>query len=105
MSTFSIPVSETTDAFIQQVDLDGVVYDLGFRWNPRDDHWFLDVGIDGVVSIAGIKLINTTDLLGQFGRIEDLPAGTLQIVDLDDLDRDPNADNFGDRVQLRYVEF
>lgn len=104
MSRFFVPVAETTDAFVEQVDLDGRVYDLAFRWNARDVHWFLDVGRDGVVLIAGVKLVNSTDLLGQFGRIENLPPGILSIEDLDDADADPDDENFGDRVQLVYEE-
>ena len=104
MSDFVIPVSETTDSFIEQVDLDGRVYDLQFHWNERDNHWFLDIGRDGTFLINGIKLVNSPDLISEFGRIEDLPPGLLSVEDLDDIDTDPNATNFGDRVQLRYTE-
>lgn len=101
--TVIIPVTKTTDAFMQQVALDGVVYDLTFYWNPRGNHWFIDIGRDSVTLIRGVKLVNSSDLLQQFSRIEGLPSGVLQVVDLDGLDRDPDASNFGDRVQLRYV--
>jgi len=101
---YTIPVSETTDAFIEQVELDGDIYDLSFRWNARDHHWFLDIGQDEVVLIAGIKLVNSPDLIGEFGRIEDLPPGVLSVEDLDGNYADPDDMNFGDRVQLRYDE-
>lgn len=104
MSDFIIPVSETTDSFIEQVDLDGRIYDLQFRWNVRDNHWFLDIGRDGVFLINGVKLVNSPDLISEFGRIEELPPGLLSVIDLDNVDSDPNSTNFGDRVQLRYTE-
>lgn len=104
MSDFIIPVSETTDSFIEQVDLDGLIYDLQFHWNARDNHWFMDIGRSGIFLLNGIKLVNTSDLISEFGRIEDLPPGVLSVVDLDDVYTDPNDVNFGDRVQLRYAE-
>jgi len=104
MSDFIIPVSETTDSFIEQVDLDGRIYDLQFHWNERDNHWFMDIGRDGVFLIKGVKLVNSPDLISEFGRIEDLPEGILSVEDLDGFYSDPDDTNFGDRVQLRYTE-
>lgn len=104
MSAFIIPVAETTEAFIEQVDLDGFIYDLQFHWNSRDNHWFMDIGRDGVFLLEGVKLVASGDLISEFGRIEGLPPGLLSIVDLDGVDTDPNDVNFGDRVQLRYTE-
>ena len=104
MAEFIIPVTETTDPFDQQVELDGLFYDLAFRWNPRGEHWSMDIGRDGVVNVYGIKLVSIDDLLEQYRRAEDLPPGTLFIEDLDGLDTDPNDTNFGDRVVLRYTE-
>jgi len=104
MSDFTIPVAETTDSFIEQVDLDGLIYDLQFRWNKRDNHWFMDIGRNGVFLLLGIKLVHSSDLISEFERIEDLPEGILSIEDLDGFYSDPDDTNFGDRVQLRYTE-
>lgn len=104
MSTFTIPVSDTTDPFDEQVELDGRVYDLAFRWNVRGNHWSMDVGRDGVVLVAGVKLVIIPDLLEQYRRIGELPEGTLFVEDLDGLDTDPDDENFGDRVILKYTE-
>ena len=101
---FIIPVSGTTDSFIEQVNLDGLIYDLQFHFNTRDNHWFMDIGRNGVFLITGIKLVVSSDLISEFGRIEDLPPGLLSIEDLDSIDTDPDAENFGDRVQLRYTD-
>lgn len=102
MATFQIPIPEGLVTVTFQVELEGVFYDFTLRWNARDRHWFLTVGLDGEVNLAGVKLVNSDDLLGQFARIEDLPPGTLKIVDLDGFDRDPDDENFGDRVALQY---
>lgn len=104
MSTFIIPVSDTTDPFDLQVELDGRVYDLYFRWNSRDIHWVMDIGRDGTVLVYGIKLVNSPDVLIQFRRISDMPDGVLFIDDLDGLDNDPDDLNFGDRVVLKYTD-
>lgn len=104
MSTFIIPVSETTDPFDQQVELDGRIFDLVFRWNPRGIHWSMDIGRDGNVLVAGIKVITDGDILNQYQRIADLPDGILFVDDLDGLDTDPDDENFGDRVVLKYTE-
>jgi hypothetical protein len=104
MSIYSIPVQSTTDPSSQQVELDGILYDLTFLWNARDSHWSLTIGRDDVVLISEVKLIITENLLSQYVRIEDLPPGRLYVHDLDGLDRDPDATLFGDRVLLLYEE-
>lgn len=101
---FSIPVQETTDPFSQQVELDGLLYDLTFKWNARETHWSLTIGRDDTVLIQQVKLVHIDDLLSQYQRIEDLPPGRLYVFDQDGLDRDPNETLFGDRVLLLYEE-
>jgi hypothetical protein len=102
MTVTTIPVTSTTDAFVQQVEMGGVIYDMEFSWNARDHHWSITIGRDGVVLVAGIKLVISDDLLAYSRRIEGLPSGRLQIVDLDDKDRDPDDTIFGNRVMLMY---
>lgn len=104
MNTFIIPVTDSTDHFNEQVELDGRIYDLIFKWNARDDHWNISIGRDGIILVSSIKLVVTTDLLGQFRRIGGLPDGILFVDDLDGLDNDPDDQNFGDRVVLKYTE-
>lgn len=102
MTIWTIPVQSGTDAFAEQVELDEKVYDLTFRWNARDAHWFLSIGLEGVNLISGIKLVASDDLLAFARRIEHLPSGRLFISDLDGFDRDPDETLFGDRVVLLY---
>lgn len=101
---WNIPVRATTDAFAQQVELDGVIFDLAFRWNPRDAHWALDVGRGGTVLLAGVKLVNTSDILSEYRRVAGLPAGRLFVTDLDGRFRAPDATLFGTRVVLQYQD-
>jgi len=104
MSTFIIPVNDTTDAFDQDVELNGRIFKLLFRWNQRDNKWEMDIVRDGVLLVAGITLVIIPDLLIQYRRISGMPEGMLFIDDLDGLDTDPNDINFGDRVVLKYTE-
>lgn len=104
MATFIIPVQATTDPFSQQVELDGVLYDLTFLWIDRDSHWSITIGRDDDVLISEVKLVIIPDLLDQFRRIAGLPPGRLYVNDLDNLDRDPDDTLFGDRVVLLYEE-
>lgn len=99
---WNIPVNAGTDAFRQDVVLDGLIYQLALRWNTRDRHWFLDIGVDDSVLLAGIKLNVSDDLFSQSRHIEGLPLGRLQVIDQDGLDRDPDETLFGERVMLVY---
>lgn len=64
----------------------------------------MDIYRDGTLQLAGVKLIVTSNLLSQYHRNEELPDGILSIEDLDGEDNDPDAENFGDRVVLKYTE-
>ena len=102
MTITTIPVQRTTDAFTQQVEINGDMFDLTFLWNARDHHWSISIGQEGSMLISGIKMIISDDLLAYARRIDGLPPGRLMVVDLDDHGRDPNETLFGDRVVLMY---
>ncbi len=104
MNTFIIPVNESVVAFDQQVELDGRIFELIFKWNKRDSHWNMSIGRNGSLLISSIKLVIIPDLLAQHRRIAGIPEGVLFIDDLDGMDTDPNDMNFGDRVVLKYTE-
>jgi hypothetical protein len=101
---YIIPTPTGLLSFNQQVELDGMVYDLYFRWNARDQHWALTISTNGVVLFAGIKLVISSDLLEYARRIDNIPPGKLYIEDLDGFFRDPDGDLFGNRVVLKYEE-
>jgi hypothetical protein len=102
MTQYILPVQSGVYAFTQQFELDGVLYDMKFLWNPRDHHWSITIGRNGINLIVGIKLIISDDLLAYARRIDGLPLGRLMVIDLDELDRDPDETLFGDRVVLMY---
>jgi hypothetical protein len=104
VTMFTIPVPSGTDAFTEQVDLDGKLYELSLRWNARDRHWMMDISTGGATLLSGLKLVVSPDLLAFSRRIDGLPPGKLIVADLDGHDRDPDDKVFGERVMLQYEE-
>jgi len=101
---FTIPVISTVELNTQQVEMGGKFYDLIIRYNPRDEHFMLDISRENVVLISGIKLVCGNDLLAQYLHTADLPKGKLNIVDSLGGYADPTKDNFGVTVQLQYED-
>ena len=104
MAFFIIPIPTEIIPFDQQVELDGTLYTLRFRYFFRDEQWRMTVIKSGVVLLASVKVVNSLDLLKQYSHIEDLPKGKFIISDQDLVDSDPSSTNFGDRVLLMYQD-
>jgi hypothetical protein len=107
MTTLRIPVEAGLEAHSVGVFLESVSYEFMFRWNKRDQHWYMNIVQNGVVSINGIKVLNSSDLLAQFAHMsvdERIPPGTLRVFDTDNLRRDPDTSTFGESVLLLYDE-
>lgn len=108
MATLRLPVQNGTDAYRVQVELDGIFYGLKFRWNARDNHWYMDIDQALTPILEGMKVVNGLDLLAQFGhmKVDDrIPPGTFEVFDTDpSINRDPDTDTFGDTVLLLYQE-
>ena len=101
MSVFNIPVQNRTDANTLSVELSGVIFTLAFRFNANESKWYMDIIRNNVNVVSGVKLVESVDLLAQY-RSYDVPAGQILIVDKDGLYKDPDAENFGESVFLRY---
>ncbi len=108
MATLRLPVQNGVDAYRVQTELDSVFYGLKFRWNARDNHWYMDIDQALTPILEGMKVVNGLDLLAQFGHMQvdgRLPPGTFEVFDtVPGTDRDPDTDTFGDTVLLLYVE-
>jgi len=100
----TIPIPESVDAASLSVDLDGVTYRLGFRWNARASAWFMSLATEDETPIAsGIKVVADWPLLrGVRGGLR--PPGELLAVDTSGQQTDPGRDDLGRRVELVYVE-
>lgn len=81
-----------------------VTYDLTFRWNARDEGWYLDVyDPDHAQIAAGIRIV-----LGAYlGRRIKHPLfrdGVLVAIDTTDQGLDATLTDLGTRVLLRYYD-
>lgn len=104
MAFFIIPVPAEVIPFDSQVELDGTLFLLKFRYHSRDGFWRITIIRAGVVILSFIKLVHTNDLLAQYRHLENLPLGTIIISDQNLGDADPDAINFGDSVLLMYQD-
>ncbi len=104
MASLQINTIDSPRAFTQVTELDGKSYLLAFRFNARDGKWRWTITFEDTVLVLSLPLVEDTDVLRNFDHVENLPPGTLQVVDLDGLGRDPDGATFGDRVILQYDE-
>jgi len=98
-----IPLRSDLTYFSLLVPLDGVNYTLQFRWNLRENAWYMDVLNEAgdTVLIGGIAIVVSYPLASQFtGRS---PPGIFAATDTTGENVDPGINDLGDRVKLFYV--
>lgn len=103
MATRRIPVRNGREAYRMSVELDGDTYEFLFRWNARDAHWYMDISIGGTRQVAGVKVVESEDLLAT-ADYRSVPQGVLRVVDVTGAGRDPDIETFGDDVVVYYDE-
>ena len=85
MSLFMVPSAdggETTNSNIKRrVLLDGVSYFLTFKWNSRDEAWYVTVSLVGGVDLFTVKAATNRVFNDQYKYIEEAPQGNLMVVD------------------------
>ena len=104
MSIFNIPLRNDLTHYAFFTTLDGVTYELEFRYNLRSDCWYFDLRLeDGTEVLNGIKLVvNYPLLLGK--QNENTPAGVLIATDTTGQKQDPGVADLGGRVTLAYYD-
>ncbi len=104
MATVIVPTSQTSEFYSQQTTLDGQLYTLQFKWNRREESWYLDILTDLEDPIQyGIKIVCDWPL-GRLQQDPRMPPGLLMAVDTSGLQVSPTIDDLGTRVLLVYVE-
>ena len=103
MATLELPSANDTEAFEYETELQGSVFQLSFRWNRRDAHWFLTVrDADGVDIASGRRVVADWPLLKG---VVDVRRPHGEIVALDTTgEGDPGLTDLGGRVLLLYEE-
>ena len=97
-----IPIEPGSAFFDLQVELDGELYTLEFRWNVRLGAWFMAV-LDAPgenILYAGARLVCNWPLFAY--RADRKPPGALVALDTTGECVDPALEDLGVRVQLVY---
>jgi len=98
-----IPLQTSVSSFRQRTSLDGVPFELEFRWNERDGAWYMSIAdTDGNPLRSGIRLAVDSPLLHSL--VSDTrPNGELYAIDIEDSGEEAGFDDLGQRVVLYYV--
>lgn len=104
MATQVIPTLIDGTAFYTQTStLDGIVYQLIFSYNARDEHWFLTLRTedgDEIVGCEGMKLVQGGFPLRRVYD-ENRPPGELYVQS--DLKNEPGLTTLGTDTFLLYI--
>ena len=91
---------------IYTVTLDSVDYDIRLRWNTRDESWQIFFGLSGEDPVVTFKATNGLDLLAPYKYLEEVPDGSLYMVDTVKINGRPGYYDTGidNRFCLVYVD-
>lgn len=92
--------------WVQEVSLGGSIFSLRFRWNTRQQSWFMDVRKeDRTPILSGLRLIPGTLLLDRHKWKPELPDGDLVLIDQKNnpAEGELSYDNLGRRYILTYL--
>ncbi len=103
MALFQIPLNNDFNDFSQVHGLDNKKYTFKFRYNKRNDTWYLQLLNDLNEVLIGAKpcLSNVIQYTGRLNR-NALPIGDIIFVDVSVTGLDCTQENFGDAIKLYY---
>jgi len=105
MTVFVIPTSTTIPAYRQRVTLDGVTFNLRFRFNGRIGSWLVDFfKEDDTPIVYGRRCVIDWPMFRQHHHLEDSPEGQISVFDTTHRKIDPAIDDFGSRVLMLYFD-
>lgn len=82
MALSKIPIN-TTSAPYQTftVVLEDKTYEITLQYNERDDSWYITLGLPNLSPIFKTKVTNGVDILRKYRAYEDVPKGSMFVVD------------------------
>lgn len=99
-----IPCRPDLTHYEMQITLEGVGYGLEFRWNTREEAWYMHLyGEDGTPIRMGVKVVVGFPLVARLNA-DARPRGRFVAFDTTNLDRNPGIADLGDRVTLAYFD-
>jgi len=106
MSLLTIPTSNaSTDGnFYMVITLDGAEYQLYFKYNAREDFWYLDVNdTDGNPIRLGMKLVVNFPVM-RTCQLQTRPPGEIIVLDTIEPVEDPGLNDLDENVTMVYEE-
>ncbi len=104
MAIERIPNSTTLAYYEIELVLDDVEFKLTFKFNDRDDSWYMTIrDPDDVLLRAGIRVVNEWALLRLWAEAT-RPDGEIVSVNQGDIDTLPGLDQLGAEVLLNYLD-
>lgn len=105
MTVTKLPTSITESFYVFEIDLDGKLFKLQFKFNNRDESWYfsiLDTNDNHLRS--GIKIVSDWSLLRLWQQIDLKPAGEIIAVAETGINRPALIDELGEKVILTYLD-
>lgn len=105
MAIFQVPVNNATKLYQFVTSLDRTKLSLRIRYNSRNDCWYMTlIDQDNVTILESIPLLSRViEMIQPYGILPDIMYGDFIVQDTQDGTKDCTLDNFGDIVQLFYV--
>ena len=104
MGLFRLPINNEFNNFIQSHGLDGRKFSFKFRYNSRNDTWYVELQGDANNVLLGPKPC-LTNVISQTSRLKPyaLPIGDILFLDVSNSGLDCTQENFGDAIGLFYA--
>jgi len=107
MTLYKLPTGKGRDSLatdiVQTIELDGITYDIRFRWNTRDESWTVICSKSGSSPIFSTKVKTNVIFNSIYKHREDAPQGDMIILDMSETNGRVDFDNF--TIEGRYRLF
>jgi hypothetical protein len=71
----------TDSDYTQTFVVENVAYDFRFQFNPREAAWYCYLGLSGLDPKVKFKIVNGSNLIKSYNHYEEVPNGSLRLVD------------------------
>lgn len=104
MAISILPLTPKLPYYDFDVELDEVLFRLEFRFNGRDDAWYMKVSdLENRILRCGIKILDEWPLLRRWGTVE-APAGEIVAVNQGSTSGPPTLEELASDVLLHYLD-
>lgn len=104
MAISILPLTPKLPFYDFDVELDGALFRLEFRFNGRDDAWYMKVSdLEDNILRCGIKIIDEWPLLRRWATV-DAPEGEIIAVNQGTASGPPSLEELATDVLLHYLD-